>query len=171
MPDPERDNAASAKRGKTHPVTFARAKETIWRKLANQFWGYDFFISYHWASGGAYSVALAQRLRDRNFEVFLDRAEFAMGDDWKGVGERAIRNTQRLVLIATREAVTVSLPVEHEIKLFTSRGKQVVPIVFSGDPTWGGRHSIDGLERSRHRTLACISDSQLFIQDDHANLP
>ena len=53
----------------------------VWKNLKDRLWGYDFFISYHWASGGTYAVNLAQRLRDRYFEVFLDRAEYAMGDD------------------------------------------------------------------------------------------
>src|SRR3954468_3490659 len=123
--------AAASKSEQAVPMPLARVKETIWRKLANWFWGYDYFVSYHWASGGAYAVALAQRLRDRNYEVFLDRAEFAMGDDWKGVGARELRNPQRLVLLATRKAVTSSAPVEHEIRLFTGRGRQVVPVVFS----------------------------------------
>ena len=53
-----------------------------WLSVRDWLWGYDFFISYHWASGGAYAVNLAQRLRDRGYEVFLDRAEYAMGDEW-----------------------------------------------------------------------------------------
>src|SRR4051812_22868448 len=57
------------------PAPLARPKEGAFRRLASRFWGYDYFVSYHWASGGAYAVALAQRLRDRGYEVFLDRAE------------------------------------------------------------------------------------------------
>jgi hypothetical protein len=62
-------------------------------------WGYDFFISYHWDSGGVYAVKLAQHLRDSGFDVFLDRADYASGDDWTKIGTIALRNTQRLVLV------------------------------------------------------------------------
>ena len=30
-----------------------------YERLRNWLWGYDFFISYHWASGGTYAVNLA----------------------------------------------------------------------------------------------------------------
>src|SRR5271157_4492406 len=128
MRDPQPTQVTAEITDQSVRVPLLSAKESIWRRLANRLWGYDYFISYQWASGGAYAVALGQRLRDSGFAVFLDRAEFAMGDDWKGVSERAILNTERLVLVATREALTDSVPVRHELGLFTSRGKQVVPI-------------------------------------------
>ena len=43
--------------------------------------------------------------------LFLDRAEFAAGDDWEVSGGPRLRNTKRLVLVATREALTASDPV------------------------------------------------------------
>lgn len=49
-----------------------------YQRLKDWLFGYDFFISYHWNSGGAYAVNLAQALRDRGFDVFLDRADYAM---------------------------------------------------------------------------------------------
>jgi WD40 repeat protein len=170
MRDTNLPHAGAARTDQAVPAPFQRAKESIWRRLANWFWGYDYFISYHWPSGGVYAVALAQRLQDRNFEVFLDRAEFTRGDDWKEVGERAIRNTQRFVLVATREAVSESAAVEHELCVFTSRGRHVVPIVFTGDPAWGGHHSLDALDRSQRRALAYLASSKLHIPDDHSNL-
>jgi hypothetical protein len=142
-----------------------RARHAQW------LWGYDFFISYHWASGGAYAVALAGRLRDRNYDVFLDRAEYAMGDPWRSVGERALRNTQRLVLVATREAVTQSEPVAHEVKAFTARGRQVIPVVFFAGSAEGNVSTLADLDRQAHPTLGHIPDSQLYIEEDAANLP
>ena len=50
-----------------------------YQRIKDRLWGYDFFISYHWASGGTYAVNLAARLREKGYEVFLDRAEYAMG--------------------------------------------------------------------------------------------
>ena len=101
-----------------------------YHRLKDWLWGYDFFISYHWASGGNYAVNLAARLRDKGYDVFLDRADYALGDKWKQVGEVALRNTQRLVLIATREAVFESKPVEREVIFFTDRSRHCIPIFF-----------------------------------------
>ena len=102
----------------------------LWQRVKDRLWGYDFFISYHWASGGVYAVNLAQMLRTKGFDVFLDRADYAAGDDWKEIGEAALRNTQRLILIATNEAVYCSKPVEHEVIKFSKRSRHIVPIVF-----------------------------------------
>ncbi len=134
----------------------------FWTSIKDRLWGYDFFISYHWDSGGLYAVNLAQRLREKHYDVFLDRADYASGDDWKAIGERALRNTQRLVLIATREAVTISKPVEREVMLFTDRNRQVISIVF-GD-------KFEELDRSLHLTLNRMSDSQLYIEDGKETL-
>ena len=134
----------------------------FWTSVKDRLWGYDFFISYHWTSGGLYAVNLAQRLREKHYDVFLDRADYASGDDWKAIGERALRNTQRLVLIATREAVTISKPVEREVRLFTDRNRQVISIVF-GD-------RFEELDRSLHLTLNRMSDSQLYIEDGKETL-
>lgn len=162
--EPVRESAPDA------AVATTTARES-WRVgLARVFWGYDFFISYHWESGGAYARALAQRLRDKHYDVFLDRAEYAMGEDWKRVGEAALRNTQRLVLIATLEAVTKSDPVTHEVKSFTARGRRVIPVVFYEDRDTGRVPSLAGLVRTDNEVLALIPDAQLYIDDNAKNL-
>ncbi len=104
----------------------------VWpiRALRNVVWGYDLFISYQWESGGTYAVNLAQSMRDLNYEVFLDRSEFVKGENWEVAGDLALRNTRRLVVIATRGAVTQSPPVEREVTVFTARSRHVIPIVF-----------------------------------------
>lgn len=83
-------------------MSFNTPFNSWFQRVKNSLWGYDFFISYHWASGGPYAQELAEALRARGFDVFLDRAEYASGDNWQTVGEVALKNTQRLVLIATR---------------------------------------------------------------------
>ena len=133
----------------------AETMRNCWQRLRDWLWGYDFFVSYHWASGGVYAVNLAQMLRSNGFDVFLDRADYASGDDWKRMGQIALRNTQRLVLVATREAVTISKPVQHEVEIFTARGRQVVPIIFEDRFT--------DIDRSDYPTLKRLPDSQLFV--------
>ncbi len=113
--------------------TFSFIKDWLLRKrrsISNWIWGYDYFISYHWRSGGKYAVALSQMLQERDFDCFLDRAEFVPGDDWKQEAARALENTQRLVVIATREAITDSDPVAHEVEIFTACGRRIIPICF-----------------------------------------
>jgi hypothetical protein len=56
------------------------------RRLLDLVFGYDFFISYSWSDGAAYASALARRLEADGFQVFLDRAGYASGDDWSGYG-------------------------------------------------------------------------------------
>jgi hypothetical protein len=137
-----------------------------YQRLKDRLWGYDFFISYHWASGGTYAVNLAARLREKGYEVFLDRAEYAMGDNWKRVGEVALRNTQRLILIATREAVFESKPVEREVVLFTDRGRHCMPIFF-GDTFTAEEQANPG----KFIVLDRLPDATLHIPDAIENLP
>ncbi len=144
-------------------------RETLRAKVANWLWGYDYFISYHWKSGGSYAVALAQRLRNHHYDVFLDRAEYPMGVDWKEAGRRALRNTKRLVVVATREAVTQSEPVAHEVETFISRGRELIPIVFgSDDESIPG--SIAGLEPLNYPVVRRIGGSRLYIREAPARL-
>lgn len=142
--------------------TISSHHPTLKQRLTQYLWGYDFFISYHWASGGKYAVSLAQQLRQRHYDVFLDRSDYADGDDWKEVGEIALRNTQRLVLIATREAVLSSKPVEHEIRVFTSRQRQIVPLQF-------GDHYSEQ-EKAGSYVLSKFPDTKLFIEDTRDSL-
>src|SRR5437764_11258222 len=85
-----------------------------------------------------------------------------MGDDWREEGERALRHTQRLVLIATREAVMHSPPVSREVEIFTARSRHVILIVF------GGRFT--NAEREKSPVLQRIPDSQLTIEDSPESL-
>ena len=109
---------------------FYRSLRGFLRRLIGLVWGYDYFISYHWASGGKYAIRLARVLSDRGFDCFLDRSEYAMGDDWRSEGIWALRHSQRLVVVATREAVMCSEPVLREIEAFASRTKHIIPICF-----------------------------------------
>ena len=133
-----------------------------WRDLRGWLWGYDFFISYHWHSGGAYATVLAERLRDKNFDIFLDRSEFAAGDDWKKEGMRALRHTQRLIVIATREALTISKAVELEVENFSKPGRHIIEIVFGDD--------VIDIDRSENRVLRHIPEpTRLYIKENPAN--
>ena len=135
---------------------------TIWQQISNRLWGYDFFISYHWESGGKYAISLAQKLQDQRFDCFLDRTEYAMGDDWKRQGEYALRNSQRLVLIATPEAVSQSGPVAREVEIFSARSTRIIPVVFGT--------SFTDEQRRNSSVLLRIPESTLHILETDCSL-
>jgi WD40 repeat protein len=93
--------------------------------------GYDFFISYAWIDGVAYADALARRLKGRGFEVFLDRENYASGDDWKQVGAWTLRRTGQLILIGSPGALK-SAQVARELDIFRATGRRILPIDFGG---------------------------------------
>lgn len=126
-----------------------------WRRLANRFWGYDFFVSYHWDSGGTYAVKLAEDLRERRFDCFLDRSEFGGGDDWRREARQALANTQRLIVVGTREALTDSPAVRDEVTMFTARSGRVIPILFG--------ERIPDAQRPSFPTLNLIPESVVEI--------
>jgi WD40 repeat protein len=110
-------------------------------------------------------VNLAAQLREKGYEVFLDRVEYAMGDDWKQVGAVALRNTQRLVLIATRPAVFESKPVEREVVLFTNRGRHIIPIFFGN--TFAAEAQANP---GKFIVLDRLPNTKLYIQDTTESL-
>src|SRR5262245_20302126 len=111
------------------------ARRSPWRQVLDFVFGYDFFISYAWSDGGSYATALARTLRAQGFEIFLDREEYASGDDWKKVGAWKLRRTGQLILVGSPAAL-VSAPVLREIEIFSSTGRRLVPIDFDGTLEW-----------------------------------
>jgi hypothetical protein len=108
---------------------------SLWRRLLDFVFGYDFFISYSWSDGGGYASALTRQLRAQGFEIFLDRDDYASGDDWKKVGAWKLRRTSQLVLIGSPAALA-SAPVIREIQIFSGTGRRIVPIDFGGSLEW-----------------------------------
>jgi WD40 repeat protein len=102
-----------------------------WHRLLDLVFGYDFFISYSWSDGAAYAAALAARLEKEHFAVFLDRTNYAAGDDWKKVGGWTLKKTGQLILVGS-PAATRSKPVIREVEIFSKTGRRIVPIDFAG---------------------------------------
>jgi WD40 repeat protein len=101
------------------------------RPVLDHVFGYDFFVSYSWEDGGNYAAALAHQLEAEGFQVFLDRDDYASGDDWKKVGVWTLHRTGQLILVGSRRAL-VSPPVLREIEIFSGTGRRIVPIEFGG---------------------------------------
>jgi NADPH:quinone reductase-like Zn-dependent oxidoreductase len=108
---------------------------SFWRRSLDFVFGYDFFISYSWDDGRVYAQKLARLLGDQGFEVFLDRERFGSGDNWEEVGARTLRKTGQLVLVGSLSAVN-SKAVIHEVEIFCSTGRHIVPIEFDRSLTW-----------------------------------
>lgn len=106
-------------------------KRSLLRRLLDFVFGYDFFISYSWSDGAAYATALASRLEADRFAVFLDRTEYASGDNWKKVGAWTLRRTGQLILVGSPAAIR-SDPVIREVEIFSKTGRRIVPIDFAG---------------------------------------
>jgi WD40 repeat protein len=130
--------------------------EQAWvRRLVGYIWGYDFFISYHWPTGGRYAVALAEALREHGCDCFLDRSEFAIGDEWKSEAQLALHRTQRLLVIGTREAMEHSAAVAHELHAYRARQRPVFLVSF------GQRFAEE--DRKRLPALQAIPEDSLDI--------
>ncbi len=113
------------------------------QRILDWFYGYDYFISYRWTDGRIYAVTLAEQLKQQGFDCFLDSADYAKGDNWKTIGERWLKKTSRLVLVASPHAVRPvpprapgRHPVYWEVELFFATGKRVIPISFDGALTF-----------------------------------
>lgn len=104
---------------------------SLLQRIVDFVFGYDYFISYAWRDGNKYALQLAQQLSSEGFEVFLDRANYASGDDWKKVGAWTLRRTGMLVLVGSPAAL-VSVPVAREVELFSESGRRIAPIDFGG---------------------------------------
>jgi len=111
------------------------ARQSLWQRLLGLVFGYDFFISYAWSDGGSYAMALARKLQAQGFEIFLDREEYASGDDWKKVGAWKLRRTGQLILVGSPATLT-SAPVLREVQIFSRTGRRIVPIDFDGSLQW-----------------------------------
>lgn len=156
------DSSAVAEPGTSPAVALEEAvgAASRWQRLRDWIWGYDFFISYHWSSGGRYAAALANRLREppEPCDVMLDAAEFTAGSDWRTQAAVALRNTQRLILIGTRQALEDSVPVAAEVAAFTRRSRLVIPVVFDEE--------IVRRPRTGHRVLGVIPEDAIFVVED-----
>jgi hypothetical protein len=122
----------------------ALRKRSVWRRLADYLFGYDFFISYRWVDGKTYAVRLASALQQRGYDCFLDSQSYTAGDDWKTTGAAAIRRTSQLIVVGSPKAID-SDPVLREVRIFTRSRRKVIPIDFGGslDPTRIQGHAIE----------------------------
>ncbi len=120
-------------------------KRSMWKRLVDRIYGYDFFISYRWSDGRHYALHLAEELQSKGYNCFLDSEDYRPGENWLLGGRHALRNTSRLVFLATRDAVTDpgnrierEDPIISELLAFEEGGRQKVRVLLDlfDDSVW-----------------------------------
>jgi hypothetical protein len=109
----------------------ANFKRSPWEKLADAWFGYDYFIAHRTQDGGDYAAALYKRLTEKGNELdsFLDQKHYPAGRNLSWLQTLAIQRTSRLIVVVTLGAHD-SEHVLGEVREFKRRrqGKPVVPI-------------------------------------------
>src|ERR1035441_5835222 len=78
------------------PAIVIQLRRTIWQRLVDAFFGYDFRSSYAHADGKLYAEGIARQLKQHGFECFLDTKESFKGDDWQEIGYWALKSGNQI---------------------------------------------------------------------------
>lgn len=120
------------------------------QRLADYFFGYDFFLSYAHQDGKNYPANLRERLERAGFRVFIDQTEYVPGLDLRRETNRQIRKSQSIVLIA-RPASLRSEWVRKEVDVALSIGRIPLLIDINGSVTSApAESSLAALAREQH---------------------
>jgi hypothetical protein len=110
-------------------------QRSIFQRINDWLFGYDFFISYRWSDGREYALKLAEELQKRDYECFLDTHDYLPWGNWIIDGSRAIKKTQRLIFICTPDALVDPQgrgneddPIIKELTAFDKNGRNKVRI-------------------------------------------
>lgn len=132
--------------------------------LFDWIYGYDFFISYRWSDGRKYALILAEELKKKGYNCFLDTEDYIPGTNWVEGGQRALRRTTRLLLVCTAHALDDPAgrtaekdPILKELAAFSKGGRQKVRIQIHNlaDDIW------------KQSTVShYFSQEDLFLQDN-----
>lgn len=132
--------------------------------LFDWIYGYDFFISYRWSDGREYALALSEKLKEKDYNCFLDTEDYLPGINWIEGGQRALKRTTRLILVCSNHAVDDPAgrtakqdPILKELAAFSEGERQKVRIQIHtlSDEAW--EHS----EVSRY-----FAKEDLFLPDN-----
>ena len=162
-----RDDSGNFDQEPADQTRVEKVKVSFRDRLVHWLWGYDFFISYNQNSAGRYATNLAEQLRRDGFDVFLDTDDIAGGDALSETIVLALRRTQRMVVVCTKEVLSgESRWVAKEVLSFKGTGRQCIPVLFS--------NSFPDVNATYTETIAAIkilkSDENLRLKDSEENL-
>src|SRR5262245_48938706 len=136
-------------------------KRGLFQRVADFLYGCDFCISSCWADGYYYAAELERRLEGKGYNCFLDRSDYAKGEDWRPAGQRALKKTRCLILVGTLKAV-LSEPVAAELEYFSSLpGRRVIPIDIGG--ALSESSSGEGIFQHLNRDILCIDEKKTAL--------
>jgi WD40 repeat protein len=114
MSNPPSASGAAVAPKRTGAVSRPR-QPNVWAPL----FGYDIFLSYARKDAAGYAAALAVRLRDLDYSVFLDQDDAPASLELTPTLEKALARSRTLVVVVSQEA-PASQWVQLEVERFTS---------------------------------------------------
>ena len=125
------DEASTAK--KTAPAAEGIPRRSLLRRIADFFFGFDYFISYCPLDGKVYATSLYRQLVGRGYycRFKIPPRRKKKDEGWDLLGRRALLKSQVLIVVGTKSSLT-SPTVLREAKRFHRRRKQIIPISFDG---------------------------------------
>lgn len=102
---------------------------SVLRRISDQMFGYDVFISYARRDAGAYAAALRRDLGRYGYRCFLDQTNFPPGSSLRMGLERDLGRSQAVIVVASPGALA-SEHVRAEVATFRRRrpDRRLVPI-------------------------------------------
>ncbi len=126
------------------------------QRIQDWLFGYDFFICYRWQDAKFYAEHLGQSLAE-NYSCFMDTERYAPGDNLIRIGDRALRETGRLVLVGTL-GIADSKHCKRELKTFRATGKRIIAIDFSG--------TIAQLRQGDSELAMLLNNDELLVREN-----
>ncbi|RYZ26840.1 MAG: toll/interleukin-1 receptor domain-containing protein [Chitinophagaceae bacterium] len=92
------------------------------------------FLSYARADGSLYAVRLAEDLKRRGFDVWIDQEDIRAGKEWDAEIEKALKGCDCLLFLETEKSV-ISNHVLDEVYFALEQNKKVIPLIYVDSQT------------------------------------
>ena len=92
------------------------------------------FFSYSRADGSAFALRLANDLKNKGFDVWIDQEDIRAGLDWDLEIEKALKSCDCVLFLETDKSV-VSNNVLDEVYYALDQNKKVIPLVYVDSKT------------------------------------
>ena len=106
-------------------------KRGLFPRIRGFLFGFDLFISYPRADATRYARRLANHLTEQGYICYLDQYDTIAAREVPDKVKRALRRSNRLVLVGT-EGAKRSSSMRQEIEIFLETSRHIVPINVAG---------------------------------------